>query len=97
MPKAPVTTRTLVWERLEDGTIHLLDWCLVNTSLGMMVESRCITKQTGDIRDEDLFDSSFTDMAVIPPAPSGNYAFDQVAFYNGAQWPHYRATDPGVE
>lgn len=96
MPKAPAISRTLLWERLSDGTIHVSDWCLVTTSLGVMVEPRVLTRQTGDIKNEDLFDSSYTDLQAMPALPSGNYALDQLAF-SGSQWPHYRAADPGVE
>lgn len=97
MPKAPILTRTLVYATLSDGTLHLLDWCLVSTvNLGTMVEPRLMTRPKGDIVDEDQFDSGYTQIMAVPVAPSGNYAFDQLAF-SGAQWPHYRAYDPGVE
>ncbi len=95
MPKTPITSRTLYWEPLSDGTIHVIDWCEVSTSLGVMVEPRVLTRQTGAIQNEDLFDSGYTSMAVVPPIPTGNYALDQLAF-NGSQWPHFRADDPGV-
>jgi len=96
MPNAPITSRTLLWERLSDGSIHLSDWCLVVTSLGVMVEPRLMTRQTGDIKNEDLFDSAYSDLQAMPTLPTGNYGLDQLAFA-GSQWPHYRATDPGVD
>ncbi len=96
MPKAPITSRTLYWERLDDGTIHVLDWNLVaHQTLGAMVESRNITR-IGPTKNEDLYDSSYTEIAVAPPLPSGNYAFDQAIFGGSTQWPHFRADDPGV-
>lgn len=98
MPKAPITARTLYWERLSDGTLHPIDWSLVTTSLGVMVEPKSLLRMPAaeGIRDEDLFDSSFTTIAVVPALPTGNYAFDQVAF-QGVQWPRYRSTDPGAK
>lgn len=93
MPSAPIIARTLLWERLSDGTLHIFDWCVVTTSLGDMIEPRVLTRQTGDIRNEDLFDSSYTGISVLPAVPTGNYALDQCTV--SSQWPHYRASDPG--
>jgi hypothetical protein len=83
----------LVYTRISDGTIRLLEWNLVTTSLGVMVEPRCITKQTGAMQNEDLIDSSFTDLQTLPVAPTGNYALDQLG-WGSSQWPHYRDNDP---
>lgn len=95
MPKAPVLSRTLLWQTLSDGTVHLVDWCLVSTSLGLMVEPRLVDRPTGSgIQDEDWTDSSYSGISMLPASPSGHYALDQLT--QGAQWPHYRATDPGV-
>jgi hypothetical protein len=99
MPKPPLVSRSLLYELLTDGTIHQLDFCLVtHQTLGQMVEWRSITKRPGDdIKDEDLFDSNFTDILRVSAAtPTGNYALDQL-LERGSQWPHYRANDPGVK
>lgn len=95
MPKAPITSRTLLWERLSDSTIHVLDWCVVTTSLGTMVEPRVLTRQSGAMQNEDLFDSSYSDLQALTAVPTGNYALDQLTI--SSQWPHYRADDPGVD
>ena len=38
MPKAPVLDRTAFYDTLKDGTIRFLDWNLINTKLGQMIE-----------------------------------------------------------
>jgi hypothetical protein len=99
MPKAPFTARSLLYELLDDGTFHQLDFCLVtHETLGQMVEWRPITRRPGDdIQNEDIFDTSFTDIVrVSERTPTGNYALDQLLL-NGSQWPHYRSDDPGVK
>ena len=94
MPKAPITARTLYWELLDDGvTKQVLDWCLVTTSLGDMVEPRLIAKQSGNMKNEDLVDSGYSDIVGLPRVPTGNYALDQATV--SSQWPHYRSTEPG--
>lgn len=98
MPKAPITSRTLLYETLDDGSFHLLDFCLVTTSLGTMVELRNITRRPGDdIRNEDIVDSGFTNLQLVKVGqPTGDYGLDQLLF-NGSQWPHYRSADPGAK
>lgn len=98
MPKTPITSRTLLYETLEDGTSHLLDFCLVTTSVGTMVEWRNIARRPGDeIKNEDVVDSSFTNFQLVREGQAtGNYALDQLLF-NGSQWPHYRTSDPGAK
>ena len=90
MPSIPITSRTLIYERLEDGTLHLHDWNLVQTSLGAMVESRTMIRGIGgDQKDEELPESAYTDMRAITVAVLlSDYGFA------GSQWPHYRANDP---
>lgn len=95
MPNAPVTSRTLYYQRLSDGTLLLVDWMQSTTSLGTMVEPRTVQRPFNNIKDEDWFDSSVNTISVLPALPTGNYAFDQMA-YAGAQWPHYRANDPNT-
>jgi hypothetical protein len=40
MPKSPILNREVFYERLRDGSFRMLDWALVNTTLGTMVEPR---------------------------------------------------------
>jgi len=94
MPSAPITARTLYSELLNDGvTRQLLDWCVVTTSLGDMVEPRVVTKQSGDMKNEDLVDSGYSTITTLPRLPTGHYALDEASV--SSQWPHYRATEPG--
>jgi len=91
MPKPPIHARTLLWETLEDGTIHILDWNLVTTSLGTMVEARTINRSSiGDTQNEDLVDSGYTSIQKM----SSQDLYRLYGFV-GSQWPHYRGNDPG--
>jgi hypothetical protein len=60
MPKAPILSREVFYDRLPDGTYRDLDWALVNTSVGACVEPR---SYAGSQRDssvvQDIFDASF--------------------------------------
>lgn len=98
MPKLPITSRTLLYEVLDDGTFHLLDFTLVTTGMGTMVEFRNIARRPGEsITNEDVVESSFTNLQLVRAGQAtGNYALDQLLF-NGSQWPHFRATDPGAK
>lgn len=80
-----------------DGTLRVCDWNLVSTSVGAMVESRCLTRRPGDtIQNEDILDSTFTDVQRLAAVgQTGNYALEQLA-YGSSQWPHYRDNDPLV-
>ncbi len=91
MPSAPILTRTLLWEALSDGTIHQLDWNLVTTSLGTMVEPRSLVRQS-DFKNEDFVDSGYSGMRKL----QSDTMYTQIGFA-GSQWPHYRANDPGVD
>lgn len=97
MPNAPLTARVLLWQQLDNGEYQVVDWYLVTTSLGDMVESRTVVRLGDDIQNEDLRDSAYTAIQKIAPLPTGNYALDQLAYGAGSQWPHYRASDPGVD
>lgn len=61
MPKAPILTRTLLYDRLRDGSIMFLDWCFVGTSLGMMVEARTVLRNGFSV-NEDPYDTNATDL-----------------------------------
>ena len=61
MPKAPILNRELFYTRLRDGSYRDLDWQLVNTSLGAMVEPRQIVGiDRQKVVQRDVYDSSFT-------------------------------------
>lgn len=60
MPRAPILSRDCFYQKLRDGTYRDLDWNLVNTSLGAMVEARSIGGYTGE-QVLDLRDLSFND------------------------------------
>ena len=61
MPKRPILDRTVFYDTLNDGTLRTLDFCLVNTSLGAMVESRSIAAvpSNGKVTQVDAVDASF--------------------------------------
>ncbi len=51
MPRAPITRRTLLYSKFPDGTFHFLQWSLVNTSMGSMMEPRYLPLVGRDIGD----------------------------------------------
>lgn len=78
----PILGRTMLYERLRDGTIHLLDWNLVSTTLGLMIEPRTMIRATGNMQNSDPYENGYTDMLEVPQATL-------FATYNfgGSQWP----------
>lgn len=57
MPKAPILNRQGFYTKLRGGTYRDLDWNLVNTSLGAMVEPRqLVLVAGGKITEKDRFD-----------------------------------------
>ena len=78
---APILTRTLLYERLRDGSFALLDFCLVNTTLGTMIEPRPLIKASGKMVNEDVYDSAFTDIQEATPSLVNAVQF------SGSQWP----------
>lgn len=63
MPKAPITSRTLLYDVRADDSYFDLDWNIVNTSVGQMIEPRClIAVPIGEnFVPVDQEDNSFTD------------------------------------
>lgn len=61
MPKAPILSRECFYDRLRDGSFRDLDWNLVNTSLGAMLEPRqlSIGHRNGRLPNVDAKDASF--------------------------------------
>lgn len=68
MPKTPILSRTLLFSRLRDKTIRFLHWNRVQTSLGVMWESRDVNEiprsgTTGNaVVQEDVYNSAYTDI-----------------------------------
>ena len=93
MPSAPILGRTLLYEYLPDGvTYHQLDWNIVETSLGSMVEPRVMNRNLAemDIQNEDLFQGGYTAILKL----SSDDLFTQYGVL-GSQWPHFRGSDQG--
>lgn len=62
MPRVPILNRQCFYRRLPDGTFRDLDWNLVNTSLGAMIEPRQIRVfDGGKVVNADVYDASFND------------------------------------
>lgn len=62
MPRAPILSREGLYRKLSDGTIVPIDWNLVNTSLGVMLEQRQVLAQTTPVGEIDAKDAGFTRM-----------------------------------
>ena len=60
--RAPILSRECFYDRMRDGTFRDLDWNLVNTSLGGMMEPRQLSLAAIDIAraNLDLQDLSFS-------------------------------------
>lgn len=57
MPRAPILNRQAFYTKQRGGSYRDLDWNLVNTSLGGMVEPRQIVSLDGNkVSDKDRFD-----------------------------------------
>lgn len=71
--KDPITSRDVFYDTLRDGSLFFLDWCLVDTPLGAMVEPRQImgTNPEG-VTNTSLYDSSFSRVS----------QFDEDTFYS---------------
>lgn len=62
---APILSRTALFDTLRDGSLRRLDWNLVNTSLGAMLEPVTLYRDGGTMKNDDVYDSAFTDVKVI--------------------------------
>ncbi len=80
--KAPILSRTLCLARLRDGTLRLLDFQLVTTSLGGMIEPRPVSRACGSSMNEDPYDSAYTDIVVLDGA-----GIAAVPGIDDVQWP----------
>ena len=60
MPRAPITNRQRYFEKLRDGSYRDLEFNLVNTELGAMIEPVSICRvQEGNVQNVDAVDASF--------------------------------------
>ena len=80
--KAPILSRTLLYAPLRDGSLRLLDFTLVGTSLGAMLESRSLVRDGTAVTNEDVYDGSFTDIKLADGAMVA-----QLGLQGLEQWP----------
>jgi len=80
---APITSRTLLFERLRDGSFRILDYTVVGTSLGTMLEPRTLIRANGAMTNEDVYGSSFTGWEILDGASVGQYKASGLS----EQWP----------
>lgn len=82
MPRLPIRRRTLLYERLpRNGGLRLLDFCLVDTTLGAMVEPRVMNRAANGTSVDDPFDSAYTDIMEVDEKIRGSLGL------NAYQWP----------
>jgi hypothetical protein len=65
MPKDPVLSREIFYDTLRDGTLLFLDWALVNTGLGAMLEARSIATVDGIVTQWDPYDAGPTKISPL--------------------------------
>lgn len=65
MPKGPVLYREHFYTRLRDGSFLSLDWNVVNTTLGGMVEPRQLMYGNRKITQVDVTEISFNKVSEI--------------------------------
>jgi hypothetical protein len=84
MPKNPILNREAFYETLVDGTIRLLDFCLVNTSLGAMVEPRAtnLLSLGQGIAAVSVYDASISKLS-----PMQSDEFYKLTGFSGRQIP----------
>lgn len=59
MAKRPVLSREIFYERLPRGGFRMLDFALVNTTLGAMIEPRPVLFNGGKTTNADVDDYGF--------------------------------------
>lgn len=65
MPKGPVRSREHFYTRLRDGSFLSLDWNVVDTTLGAMVEPRQLMYGNRKITQVDVTEISFNKVSEI--------------------------------
>jgi hypothetical protein len=84
MPKTPILNREAFYETLGDGTIRFLDFCLVDTSLGTMVEPRAtsLISMGQSIAAVSVYDGSISKLS-----PMQSDEFYKLTGFSGRQMP----------
>ena len=84
MPKGPILNREVFYDTLGDGTLRFLDWNLVSTELGAMIEPRSLSvlPANNKVVQVDVVDSSFTRFS-----PMNEDAFYRLTGFSGRQVP----------
>ena len=84
MPKGPILRREVFYDILGDKSIRFLDWNLVNTSLGAMIEPRqlCPVPSNGPVVQVNVVDTSFDKMSFMDED-----AFYRLTGFSGRQVP----------
>ena len=65
MPKTPILSREGFYKTSLGGTLVPLDWNLINTNLGVMLEQRQMGPARNPLKDIDAIDAGFTRFADI--------------------------------
>jgi hypothetical protein len=74
MPKSPIQRRELFCDTLGDGSMRFLDWALVDTELGAMMESRppmLTAFGINPVTNIDMIDFSFNKISYMDEGKFG--------------------------
>ncbi|HEX7767271.1 MAG TPA: hypothetical protein VF443_11190 [Nitrospira sp.] len=80
----PILSRTTFYTPQASGTLRHLEWNLVQTTLGGMIEPRTLYRPGENVKLDDVHDSDFTDIKVLSKVDAGFYSSTPL-FSN--QWP----------
>ena len=69
MPKAPILSSTRFFETLQNGLSRDLDWQMVQTTLGVMLEPVPVLFDSVNLQTRDLYDCGYTERLVNPGGP----------------------------
>ena len=73
MPKEPIIERVALFQRLRDNTLRQLDWNIVETSLGKMLEPRAFFRaDSDDIKNVDVYDANYTSIRILDAGAFAN-------------------------
>jgi hypothetical protein len=90
MPKSPILSREIFYDVLGDGSYRWIDWALVGTELGAMVEANVegVISGVGPVTNMDMVDISFTKISkfdegkFIDTFSTGGYLFPKDYTYD---------------
>lgn len=87
----PILTRSACFTKIQGGTSkgapgthRHLDFNIVTTTLGIMIEPRTLYRPGENMKQDDIKDSDYTDIRVLTKADAGFFA-NTPLFAN--QWP----------